>query len=427
MEASDRAERPRAALISLHTSPQDQPGIGDSGGMNVYVLEVAKKLSDQGVAVDVYTRCHGDNHPQVQQLRGETRLIQVQAGPCAHVAKDELPGLLPGFLDGVLRFAAADRGAVHRHSPYDVVHSHYWLSGWVGARTKEIWGAPLVTSFHTLGKVKNASRGPGEGPEPAVRLRGEQGVVRRSDRIVAPTSTEAAHLIGLYGADPGRIRIVPPGVDGRLFAPADPAQARARLGFGPGPNVLFVGRLQPFKGPQVAIRAFAAAVALAPELTDDANLVSVGGPSGAGAEEIERLRREAASLGVVKRVRFVPPQPHSGLGDFYSAADVVIVPSRSESFGLVSLEAQACGRPVVAAAVGGLRHSVVDGVTGFLVPGHDPHAYAMRIVELLEDPILRRRMGLAGAARAGRFTWDATAAEIGRVYRELADLGRGAP
>ncbi|HJP66402.1 MAG TPA: D-inositol-3-phosphate glycosyltransferase [Actinomycetota bacterium] len=406
-------------MISLHTSPQDQPGTGDAGGMNVYVLEVAKRLADQGVSVDVFTRCHGDDHPKVQRIADHSRLIQVQAGPCAHVAKEHLPRLLPGFLDGVLEFAAAEPEDAHPHGPYDVVHSHYWLSGWVGARAKEIWGAPLVTSFHTLGKVKNAFKGPDDQPEPAARLRGEHGVIRHSDRILAPTSSEVANLVGLYGADPGRISIVPPGVDRSLFVPRDGDAARARLDLGPGPIVLFVGRLQPFKGPQVAIQAFAR-VATRPSVPGTATLVIVGGPSGGGAAELNRLAAEASALGVGPRVRFVPPQPHARLAEFYSAADVVVVPSRSESFGLVALEAQACGRPVVAAAVGGLRHSIVDGVTGFLVPGHDPEAFADQMAELLEHPHLKRRMGLAAAEHAGRFTWDATAAEIGRVYREVA-------
>jgi D-inositol-3-phosphate glycosyltransferase len=395
--------------------------------MNVYVLEVAKKLTSQGIAVDVYTRCHGENWPQVQSLDGGTRLIQVQAGPCAPVAKEHLPSLLPRFLDGVLQIASAsdEDQAPHRHGPYDVVHSHYWLSGWVGARAKQIWGAPLVTSFHTLGRVKNDALGPEDHPEPDVRLRGEQGVVRHSDLILAPTPAEARHLVDLYHADPGRIRIVPPGVDGILFAPRDRTAARSRLGFGPGRMALFVGRLQPFKGPQVAIRALAVALAGNREALGDVTLAVVGGPSGE-ADEVVRLRRLAASLGIADRVRFFPPQPHGRLADFYSAADVVLVPSRSESFGLVALEAQACGRPVVAAATGGLRHAVVDGVTGYLVAGHDPADYAERLVAVLTDPILARRLGDAAAAHAARFTWDSTADSVGRAYRELLPRRRGA-
>ncbi|HEX9236243.1 MAG TPA: glycosyltransferase, partial [Actinomycetota bacterium] len=276
------------------------------------------------------------------------------------------------------------------------------------------------------GKVKNISRGREDPAESQTRLRGELGVVRRSDRILAPTSTEAGHLVRLYGADPDRISVVPPGVDRHLFAPMQRDEARARLGLGPGPMILFVGRLQPFKGPQIAIRAMALAVSRSAAITQDAALVIVGGPSGVGAEEVGRLRALAASLGIERRVRFVPPQPHPRLAAFYSASDVVIVPSRSESFGLVALEAQSCGRPVIGAAVGGLRHSVVDGVTGFLVEGHDPASYAERILRLLADPELRRRMGEAGMAHSSMFTWDRAAAEIGRVYRELTELRRGA-
>jgi D-inositol-3-phosphate glycosyltransferase len=425
------APGPRAAVISLHSSPQDQPGVGDSGGMNVYVLEVAKKLTRQGIAVDVYTRCHGENHPQIQSLDGDSRLIQVQAGPCAPVAKRDLPSLLPHFLDGVVQFASASHGDAdaHRHGPYDVVHSHYWLSGWVGARAKQIWGAPMVTSFHTLGRVKNGALGPEDRAEPEVRLRGEQRVVRHSDLILAPTPAEARHLVDLYEADPAQIRVIPPGVDRVLFAPRDRTEAKARLGLGLGLGrgrmVLFVGRLQPFKGPHVAIQALAVAVARNPAALGDVWLAVVGGPSGE-ADEVNRLRRLASSLGMAERVRFFPPQPHGRLADFYPAAEVVLVPSRSESFGLVALEAQACGRPVVGAATDGLRHAVVDGVSGYLVAGHDPADYAERLTAILSEPGLASRMGEAGAAHALRFTWDSTADGVGRAYRELLRRHRGA-
>ena len=394
--------------------------------MNVYVLEVAKKLADQGVAVDIFTRCHGENRPQVQELSAGTRLIQVQAGPCAPVDKERLTEHLPRFLDGVVRFAAADAEAAHRHGPYDVVHSHYWLSGWVGAQAKEIWGAPLVTSFHTLGKVKNAARAKDDRAEPEVRLSGEQRLVRQSDRILAPTPAEAANLVDWYGAEPNRIRVIPPGVDQSLFAPTDREEARRRLGLEPGPVVLFVGRLQPFKGPQVAIEAMAHAVARWPEVAGAARLLIVGGPSGRKAHEVARLQRLAGSLGLGDRVSFIPPQAHARLSDFYSVSDLVLVPSRSESFGLVALEAQACGRPVVAAGVGGLRYTVVDGVTGVLVASHEPEAFAAGIVRILSDHRLRDRMGEAAVAHAGRFTWEATAAGIGRVYREVSPPRRGA-
>ena len=250
---------PKVAVISLHTSPLDQPGAGDSGGMNVYVVEVAERLAEQGIAADIYTRCHGSGAPEV---------------------KDELPSYLPWFLQGVLRRAAADDPTPRRHSPYDVVHSHYWLSGWVGSRAKEIWGAPHVASFHTLGKVKNRSLASDDHPEPPVRLDGEQRVIKAADRILAPTPTEAAHLVDLYGADPARIRIVPPGVDGGVFVPGRKDVARARLHLSNDRLLLFVGRLQPLKGPDLAIRALAHAVATAPERTRDWVLAIVGGSSG---------------------------------------------------------------------------------------------------------------------------------------------------
>jgi D-inositol-3-phosphate glycosyltransferase len=411
--------QPRAAIISLHTSPTDQPGSGDSGGMNVYILRVAQLLARQGIDVDVFTRNRGDG-PEIEQIGEGARLIRVQAGPGEPVPKEDLPPLLPQFLDNVLHRATQDR-AERRHHPYDVVHSHYWLSGWVGERTKEIWGAPLVASFHTLGKVKNFSLANGDRPEPRIRLDGERSTIRGADRILAPTPVEAAHLVGLYGADPERIRIVPPGVDRVMFVPKDKAEARSRLHVTNARLLLFVGRLQPLKGPDIAIRALAEAVARAPELTRDAVLAVVGGPTGAiPHDEVVHLMQLAASAGVGDRVVFFPPQPHGRLADFYAAAEVVLVPSRSESFGLVALEAQACGTPVIAAAVGGLRYSVADGVSGYLVEGHDPGDYADRIILLLSDPAEAVRLSAAAAAHASAFSWESTAAGIRDVYLELA-------
>jgi D-inositol-3-phosphate glycosyltransferase len=410
----------RVAIISLHTSPRDQPGAGDSGGMNVYILSVAKRLAAQGIAVDIFTRHRGGTVPEVEEIGPDSRIIQVQAGPRGPVPKEELPEVLPAFLGGILERAAREHEA-HRHSPYDVVHSHYWLSGWVGNRAKEIWGAPLVASFHTLGRVKNASPAATGAPEPPVRLFGEQRVIRGADRIVAPTAVEAAELVDLYGADPKRIRVVAPGVDGRLFAPRPKREAKARLELGEGRLVLFVGRLQPFKGPDVAIRAFAVARARAPESTRDSVLWVVGGPSTSrrGTNEVAQLASLAASLGVSAHVRFFPPQPHERLADFYSAAEAVLVPSRSESFGLVALEAQACGAPVIGTAAGGMRYVVVDGESGYLVDGQDPEVYAGRLIAVLSDPERWARFSNAAVHHAGRFSWDTTTAEIRNIYREL--------
>jgi D-inositol-3-phosphate glycosyltransferase len=389
--------------------------------MNVYVMSVARRLAEQGIAVDIYTRCHGQGGPDVEEVAPGTRLINVQAGPCAPVPKDDLPRHLPQFLDGVLHHATAEDPTPHRHAPYDVVHSHYWLSGWVGHRAKQIWGVPLVASFHTLGEVKNAALAEEDHREPAVRLAGERGVISGADRILAPTPIEADHLVSLYGADRSRIRVVPPGVDTALFAPRPKEEARARLHLANARLLLFVGRLQPFKGPQIAIRALAEMVARAPQATGDVVLAVVGGSTGRGDEpdQATTLMELAADIGVADRVVFFPPQPHARLADFYSAAEVVLVPSRSESFGLAALEAQACGTPVVAAASGGLRYVVVDGETGFLVAGHEPTAYADRILKILSDPALAARLSAGAVRHAGRFSWDATTADIRDVYREL--------
>lgn len=406
--------RARVAVFSLHTSPMDQPGTGDSGGMNVYIREVAERLAAQGVDVDVFTRCRGRDVPQVEEVAPGSRVIQVPAGPCSPVPKEDLPRLLPAFLGGVLE---RER---HEGVGYDVAHSHYWLSGWVGRGTKEIWGVPLVASFHTLGKVKNGTLAGGEGPEPPGRLAGEERVIRHADRILAPTPEEAGQLVAMYDADPERIRVVPPGVNHSIFFPRNRQAAASRLHLSGARLLLFVGRLQAHKGPDIAIGAVADAVARDPDTMRDVMLAVVGGPSGGGGgPELGRLIDLASALGVQDRVMFFPPQSQLRLADFYSAAEVVLMPSRSESFGLVALEAQACGTPIVAAPAGGLRYVVSDGRTGFLVPGHEPGGYAERILELLRDPGEARRMGERGMVHALRFSWDATAAEVLSVYREL--------
>jgi D-inositol-3-phosphate glycosyltransferase len=407
-------------VFSLHTSPLDQPGTGDSGGMNVYIRSVAERLAAQGMDVDVFTRCRGRGVADVEEILPGHRLIQIEAGPCAPVPKDDLPRFLPAFLGRVLERQR------HEGANYDVVHSHYWLSGWVGRAAKEIWGVPLVASFHTLGKVKNFSLARDEGPESDARLTGEERVIAQADRILSATPAEAAHLIGLYGADPQRIRIVPPGVDHSVFFPRSRDAAKARLHLSGARILLFVGRLQPHKGPDVAINALAEAVGRDPRSTEDVVLAVVGGPSGrttSERDEVSRLMDLAAASGVGDRVMFFPPQPQVRLADFYSAAELVLVPSRSESFGLVALEAQACGAPVIAASTGGLRYVVQDGETGFLVSGWDAGDYAARILELLREPAAAARLGRAGVAHALQFSWDSTAAEVLSVYREVLAAG----
>ena len=406
--------RARVAIVSLHTSPLDQPGIGDSGGMNVYIRAAAERLAARGLDVDVFTRCRGEDLREVEDLPTGPRIMRVKAGPCAPVPKEELTRYLPEFLGGVLR---RERLEGRR---YDVVHTHYWLSGWVGRGAKETWRVPLVASFHTLGKVKNYSLARAEPPEPPERLTGEAAVIAEADRIMAATPAEASQLVGLYGADPDRVRLAPPGVDHATFFPRAREEAKARLHLTGVRLVLFVGRLQAHKAPDVAVRTLAEAVARSRSEGDDLVLATVGGPSGAGhGAEMARLSALASALGVADRVMFFPPQPQTRLADFYAAAECLLVPSRSESFGLVALEAQACGTPVVAAAVGGLRYSVLDGVTGSLVEGHDPADHAERLLELLGSPDRAAAFASAALRHAMRFSWDATAAQIESVYREL--------
>jgi D-inositol-3-phosphate glycosyltransferase len=406
--------RTRVAVISLHTSPLDQPGTGDSGGMNVYVKAVAERLAEHEIGIDVFTRCAGRGVPEVEHTGPLTRVIQIPAGPCAPVAKIELPALLPAFAGQVLTPGNGDG------PPYDLIHSHYWLSGAVGRRAKARWGVPLVASFHTLGRVKNLALAEDELPEPRERLAGEQETIQAADRILAPTSAEAVHLEGLYGAPPGRIRVVPPGVDADLFRPGPREQAKAALGLAGHRVVLFLGRLQRFKGPDVAIRAVREAFRRDPQGTEEVMLVVVGGPSGPdGPAEAARLMRLAGELGLGDRVRFLPPRLHHELPEVYASADVLLMPSRSESFGLVALEAQACGVPVVASAVGGLRTVVDDGGSGFLVPGNDPAGFADRLLTVLSDRALADRLARGAVAHAIRFTWEDTVAELLGVYGEL--------
>ncbi len=413
----------RLAVISLHTSPLAQPGVGDSGGMNVYVRELVSAIAQAGVACDVYTRAWAPDLPAEVAVEPGVRVVHVPAGPPGPVAKDDLPGLVDAFTAGVLDDLATSGVTAGRdpdRAPVEAIHANYWLSGLVGHALKHELDLPLVTTFHTLARVK-AENGD---PEPERRDRAEAEVIGCSDAICANGVEEADELRRHYGADAGRIEIVPPGVDHAFFSPGDRLGARAAVAAraplsaaarrGERPVLLFVGRIQPLKGLDVAVETVAA-------LPHDAELVVVGGPSGAaGGHELNRVRGIVARRGLGARVHFVPPQPHHLLSSYYRAADVVLVPSRSESFGLVALEAAACGTPVVASDVGGLRTLVEHARTGYLVPGRDPLAYAARVAELLDDPAAAAAMGAAAAERARRYTWSVTAARLRRLY---ADLG----
>jgi len=394
----------RLAVLSMHTSPLARLGAGDGGGMNVYVRELSGALARAGVECDVYTRRSGPGMAPVVDLEPGVRVHHVAAGPPVAVPKDELPELVDEFTAGVL--ARMRAGAVP-----DLIHANYWLSGVSGHELKHTLGLPLVSTFHTLARVKAEAADDAHG----LRARAEADVIGCSDAILANSPDEAVQLERLYSAVPDRIEIVPPGVDHGLFFPGDRDAARVGLGLGDGPVLLFVGRIQPLKGADVAVRALAV-------LTDfpAATLVLVGGASGPeGPAEMARLRTLVVGCGVADRVRFVPPQPHGGLADYYRAADVCLVPSRSESFGLVALEAAACGTPVVAAAVGGLRSLVAHTATGFLVEGRDPADFAAYAGRLLAEPALAAEMGGRAAASARRYRWSITAARLRRVYADL--------
>jgi D-inositol-3-phosphate glycosyltransferase len=407
-------------MISLHTSPLDQPGIGDAGGMNVYVVELARRLAARGVEVDVFTRATSSSHASVVPLADGVSVRHITAGPFEGLTKHELPGQLCVFAREVLRTEAA-QPVGH----YDAVHSHYWLSGQVGALARDRWGVPLVHSMHTMAKVKNDALASGDTPEPAARVIGEEQVVEAADVLVANTDLEAEQLINLYDADPGRVEVVHPGVDLGVFRPADVAGTRAALGVPRDAVVLmFAGRIQPLKAPDVLLRAVAVLLERDPGLRSRLVVPIVGGPSGTGLDRPSALAALAAELGIADVVRFVPPVTQAELALWYAAATLVAVPSYNESFGLVAVEAQACGTPVVAAAVGGLTTVVGDGRSGLLVPGHDAGAWAEALRRVACDDTERARLAVGALAQAQEFSWDATADQTLGVYRRARSLMR---
>ncbi len=408
----------RVAVLSVHTSPLEQPGTGDAGGMNVYIVQTATRMAQRGVEVEIFTRATSSDLPPVAELAPGVRVRHVVAGPFEGLGKEELPGQLCAFTAGVLRAEA-------RHEPgyYDAIHSHYWLSGQVGWLARERWGVPLTHTAHTLAKVKNLALAEGDAPEPRMRVIGEEQVVNEADRLVANTDIEANELIKLYDAEPSKVAVVPPGVDLDRFTPGDQARARHELGIPLDAVVLaFVGRIQPLKAPDVLLRAAAEMLVRDPGLRSRLVVLIVGGPSGSGLEQPKALEELAAQLQITDVVRFLPPQPGPALAQVYRSADLVAVPSYNESFGLVALEAQACGTPVVAAAVGGLPVAVNDGVSGVLVDGHEAGTWAAAIGAVA----LPQREHLASNAvgHARRFSWDRTTDALLAGYQEAADVFR---
>ncbi len=411
----------RVAMLSVHTSPLDQPGTGDAGGMNVYIVELSRQLAALGIEVEIFTRATSGAAEPVAELGPGVLVRHVDAGPYEGLNKEELPAQLCAFTHGVMQIWAG-----HRPGYFDLVHSHYWLSGHVGWLASQRWGVPLVHAMHTMAKVKNAALAAGDTPEPAARVIGETQIVRAADRLIANTTEEAAELVTHYAADPPRTAVVHPGVNLDRFTPGDGrAAARARLGLPPGAFVpLFAGRIQPLKAPDILLHAVRELLDADPSLRSRLVVPVVGGPSGSGLARPERMQKLAARLGIADLVHFHPPVSQGDLADWYRAANVLVMPSYSESFGLVAAEAQACGTPVVAAAVGGLPVVVRDGHTGFLIDGHDPVHYARALRRFADHPALSERLGAAAARHARRFGWDATAADTLDVYRAVVEARR---
>ena len=402
---SDRAAR-RIAVISMHTSPTASLGQNANGGLNVYVREVATAFSERGIATDIFTRRQAADEPKVEHLADLSRVVYLPAG--RSMDKYGLFAEVPAFAQRIAEFAAAERRS------YDTLFSHYWLSGEVACLLRPRLATGWAHVAHTLGLVKNRTLAAGARPEPSLRIHVEGEIAQQADLLIASTEDERTALVELYGADRERVYVVPPGVDLGMFQPIDRAEARRKIGFGTGRMLLFAGRLERLKGVEIAIRALAL---LRDRNHDDVRLIILGEDSKDGEEsEKERLKAIAASVGVRDRVDFLGSVVHHELPYFYSAADVVVMPSYSESFGLVGLEAQACGRPVVAADVSGLRSVVRDEVSGYLVRDQDPAAYAERIGRLLDDPQFAEQMGRRARLLAQRFSWSRTADALSDLF-----------
>lgn len=407
----------RIAMISMHTSPIEQPGSGDAGGMNVYVINTARQLARRGIEVDIYTRATRPSQGETVEVEPGLRVINIVAGPYEGLSKEELPTQLAAFAGGVVSYAKCF------DIDYDVIHSHYWLSGQVGWLLRDLWEAPLVHTAHTLAAVKNAHRTSDDTQESEARRICEQQLVDNADLLVVNTVQETRDLVEHYDAAPERIVVVSPGADTELFTPGtdrNTERSRRLLGIPLHTRVVaFVGRLQKFKGPDVLIRATAELMRRNPQR--NLRVVLCGGPSGSQStpETYQNLARE---LGVERQVRFLAPRPPAELVAVYQAADIVAVPSYNESFGLVAVEAQASGTPVVAAAVGGLPIAVSDGETGLLVHSHDPAAWADALEELLDDDERRQSMAEAAVEHAATFSWAAAATQLEAIYADAMSI-----
>ena len=404
----------RVAMLMVHTCPLEQAGIGDAGGMNIYVAESAARMAAQGVEVDIFTRRDHLDLPEVVELSPGVNVHHLDAGHDLHLTKEQVPA---HFSD----LSAEFKKALSGERSYDLIHSHYWLSGKVAMPVAKELKLPLVHTMHTMARVKNLNLAEGERPEPMIRVQGETQIVAAASALTANTDAEAASLVSLYDACPDTVHLVTPGVDLYNFTPgAGRAVARKEIGIAADTHVItFVGRIQPHKGPEILIQAISETLSHSPNLRPKLRVFIIGGASGANGSEVERLKELVSWLNLADVISFLPPVPRAELPNWYRAADLVCVPSYSESFGLVALEAQACGTPVVATAVGGLRTAVADGISGVLVDGHDPRAWSSVLARLLQEPQRRVLLSMGAIEHASHFGWDATARGTLDIYDQV--------
>ena len=411
--------RTRLAVLSVHTSPLARLGSHDSGGMNVYVRRLSEELGSLGFEVDVFTRRSDSHSPSVVEFGDHVRLVNVKAGPTRYVSKRDLLDYLPEFVAGVRRMCGPLGGC------YALVHGHYYLSGWAGAVLAHCWQVPHVQSFHTLARVKNEALPETATLESAQRIDIEAKVMASADRVIATSPADKQDMVHHYGLPEHKISVIPPGLDLRLFRPGNRDAAKHELGLHGKRVLLFVGRMDRIKGVETLLRTASSLLENDPEL--QLRVLIVGGDRQIrvvddASRELLRLRALVEQLGLRRVVKFVGPKEQEDLPLYYAAAEVCVVPSYAESFGMVAVEAMACATPVVASRVGGLRSTVVDGETGFLVPAHDAGQFAARIRQILESDELRDRLGRAGAAAAGRYRWPSVAHQFQALYVSLMDV-----